>query len=162
MIDGLSDPKPRRMSSADRFGIRCAVLSRRDRADKDSDEGRGKSRRGYRWPPSGSPAVNKRGRPLSLPAAVAYLSGLTTEEKAIFLALLVFELTVVARDTYDIGQDGLINPARMRVINEIQHRISAYLVALRQDDAQPDSDDALMRIVLEHPEDTGLQRQLVA
>jgi hypothetical protein len=106
--------------------------------------------------------VIERGRELTIPAAVAYFSGLTTEEKTIFLALLVFELTIVARDTYDPGQDGLINPTRMRVINEIQHRISAYLVALKQDDAKPEPDDVLMRIVLEHPGDAGFRRQLVA
>ena len=57
-------------------------------------------------------------------------SDLSDIEKANFLARLAFELTIVARETYEVGTDNLEFPQEMRIINEIQHRILNYLSAL--------------------------------
>ncbi|HEX8202020.1 MAG TPA: hypothetical protein VF590_16210 [Isosphaeraceae bacterium] len=98
--------------------------------------------------------------PASVASSVASFSRLMAEEKAIFLALLVFELTLVGRETYDVGEEGLINPARLRVINEVLHRIASYLIAMKQEGSRPEHDEHLVRSVLDHPGDAGLQRQL--
>ncbi len=95
---------------------------------------------------------------VSEPAAI-FLS-YSSEEKQEFLAQLIHELTVIARDSYEVGQDGLTNPQRVRRINEVQHRVSAFLCALWRDDPQRYPDDLFLKIILEHPDDNILEQQL--
>ena len=82
------------------------------------------------------------------------------KEKEEFIAHLIHEITLIARDSYEVGQDGLTNPQRVRRINEVQHRLSAFLCALLSDDPDRYPDDVLAKIILEHPEDSVLERQL--
>ena len=84
------------------------------------------------------------------------------QEKAEFLLRLAHTLTVLARDTYEVGGDGLTEPSRLRRINELQHRVLSSLIALRKGDRKRYPDEVLVRFILEHPEDLELQRQLGA
>jgi hypothetical protein len=70
------------------------------------------------------------------------------------------ELSIIARDSYEVGRDGLTNPQRVRRINEVQHPVSAFLCALLRSDTQRYPDDVLLKIILEHPDDNILERQL--
>ncbi|HKQ53113.1 MAG TPA: hypothetical protein VJT74_12130 [Pyrinomonadaceae bacterium] len=92
--------------------------------------------------------------------AIAVFVSYSSREKEEFLAHLIHELTVVARDSYEVGGDGLTNPQRMRRVNEIQHRASDFLYALLRNNPHRYPDDHLVRIILEHPEDDELARQL--
>ena len=74
--------------------------------------------------------------------------------------LPITELTIRARDTYDVGGDGLDNPERMRSYNEVQHRLLGFLAALLKGDPKRYPDDVLIRIILEHPRDAVLQQQM--
>ena len=49
-----------------------------------------------------------------------------------FIADLTYELTIYARDTYETGSLGLVDPVRMRGINEIMHRLTYRLLGLIQ------------------------------
>src|SRR5439155_118255 len=91
---------------------------------------------------------------------VASFSALGSDGKACFLALLAHELTIVARDTYEVEGDSLSDPSRMRAINEVQHRLLGFLVALLTGDPMRYPDEVLVRIVLEDPRDAVLQQQL--
>jgi hypothetical protein len=93
--------------------------------------------------------------------AIEIFVSYSSEDKEEFLAHLMHALTVIARDSYEVGDDGLTNPQRVRRINEVQHRVSAYLYTLLRNDAQRYPDDVLMKIILEHPDDRELERQLV-
>jgi hypothetical protein len=84
----------------------------------------------------------------------------TAHEKIDFLVQFAHALTILARDTYAVGEDGLTNPSRLRIINEIQHRVTGCLMALCKNDSKRYPDDVLVRILLEHPEDLDLQHQL--
>lgn len=84
----------------------------------------------------------------------------STKEKEEFIARLIHEITLIARDNYEVGQDGLTNPQRVRRINEVQHRLSAFLCALLDDNPARYPADVLAKIILEHPEDSVLERQL--
>jgi hypothetical protein len=97
---------------------------------------------------------------MNIAEAIAYFTALSPEDKASFLARLVHELTMVARDTYEAGTENLTCPARMRAVNEIQHRLTAYLAALLGGDSRRYPDDILVRSVLEQPQDEILERQL--
>lgn len=97
---------------------------------------------------------------MTIDEAIAIFSAYSLREKEEFLAHLIYELTVVARDNYEVTGDGLTNSQRVRRINEIQHRLSAFLWALLRNDSKRYPDEVLVRIILEHPEDSVLERQL--
>jgi hypothetical protein len=82
------------------------------------------------------------------------------QEKTQFLIRFAHALTIMARDTYAVGEDGLTNPSRLRIINELQHRVTSFLIALIKNEVKRYPDDVLLRILLEHPEDMDLQRRL--
>jgi hypothetical protein len=82
------------------------------------------------------------------------------EEKIAFLLRLAHELTIVARDTYEAGTEGVTNAPRLRMLNEIQHRILAFLIALCDEDSRRYPDEVLAAIVLDGGQDQGLQSQL--
>ena len=84
----------------------------------------------------------------------------SAQEKIDLLIQLAHALTILARDTYAVGENGLTNPSRLRIINEIQHRVTGFLLALQRRDPKRYADDVLARIILEHPDDLGLQGQL--
>ena len=97
---------------------------------------------------------------MTIDEAIFAFSSYSAEEKKEFLAQLSYELTVVARGCYEVGAEGLTDPQRLRRINEVQHRVSAFLWALLRDDPRRYPDDVLIRIVLEQPDDEILGREL--
>jgi hypothetical protein len=92
--------------------------------------------------------------------AINTFSHYSPQEKNDFLLQLAHALTIIARDTYEVEGEGLTQPARLRRLNEVQHRIASFLVALMRQDGQRYPDDVLVRLILEHAEDLELQRQL--
>jgi len=54
---------------------------------------------------------------------------MTPSEREQWLARLLFILTVLARETYTVGEEGLDDPVRMRRFNELMHRTSSQLRA---------------------------------
>jgi len=92
--------------------------------------------------------------------AITVFVSFSSDEKAEFIAQLIYELTLVARESYEAGGYGLDDPKRMRRINELQHHTSAYLSALLRSDAGRYPDEVLVRIILDQPDDPALGRQL--
>ncbi|MBA3239732.1 MAG: hypothetical protein H0T60_00710 [Acidobacteria bacterium] len=92
--------------------------------------------------------------------AINIFASYSHAEKKEFLAQLMYELTLITRDSYEVGQDGLTNSRRVRRVNEVQHRVSAFLWALLRNDPQRFPDDVFIKIVLEHADDEMLGRQL--
>jgi len=82
------------------------------------------------------------------------------QEKIDFLVQIAHALTILARDAYTVEDQGLTNPSRLRLINEIQQRVTGFVLALRKNDVKRYPDDVLVRIILEPPEDLDLQQQL--
>lgn len=99
---------------------------------------------------------------MTIEEATAAFSSLSHDEKKEFIAQLIYELTIVARDSYEVGGVGLTNPERVRRVNEVQHRLGAFLFSLLRDDARRYPDDLLVRIILEHEGDDDFQRQMSA
>ena len=89
-----------------------------------------------------------------------FFGKLTREDKAQFLLRLAHELTIVGRYTYIPQTEELAYPQRLRTLNEIQHRLLAHCLALMEDNLKRYPDDVLLSIVLEHPEDVELERQV--
>ena|SRR5205085_6840342 len=97
---------------------------------------------------------------MTIDEAIAIFSAYSLREKEEFLAHLIYELTIVVRDSYEAGGDGLTNPQRVRSMNEVQHRLSAFLWALLRNDPKRYPDDILVKIILEHSDDSTLEQQL--
>ena len=92
--------------------------------------------------------------------AIESFTRFSAREKTDFLTHYSHRLTILARDTYEAGGQGLTNPSRLRAINEIQHRLTSFLLAIARQDRNRFSDEILIKILLDHPDDPGLQRQL--
>jgi hypothetical protein len=97
---------------------------------------------------------------MNLCDAIDTFINFSPQEKMHFLIRLAHMLTILARGTYEVGGEGVTEPSRLRLINEVQHRITDFLRALVQHDPRRYPDDVLMKIVLEHPDDLDLQQQV--
>jgi hypothetical protein len=62
--------------------------------------------------------------------ATSFFEYLSEKEKIKCLAFLSHELTILARETYEVGTENIVNQPMIREINEIQHRISNKLISL--------------------------------
>ena len=82
--------------------------------------------------------------------AIEIFSDLPTNEKADFLAQMAWELTVAARETYEVGTDNLTNPKLMRSINEIQHRLLSQLSAILRNDVNRFPDEVFWQIMFDN------------
>jgi hypothetical protein len=52
------------------------------------------------------------------------VASLSNHEKTIVLARLANELTICARDTYEVGTEGVLQPGVRRAYNELLHRVT--------------------------------------
>ena len=92
--------------------------------------------------------------------AIDTFSNYSPQEKIDFLIQLTHTLTILARDTYEVGGEGLTQPSRLRRMNEVQHWVTSCLVALLKQDAKRYPDSIFVRLILEHPEDLVFQQQV--
>ena len=59
-----------------------------------------------------------------------WFTSLDSPSKQRFLAALSRTLTIAGRNSYTVAAPGLDNPEQLKVINEVQHRVSACLLEL--------------------------------
>ena len=79
---------------------------------------------------------------------------LSTEAQARVLATFGHNMTIAARDTYEVQSPGVRAPQRLRDINEIQHRVFGHISALLTGERESRyPDDTLLSILLEHGDD---------
>jgi hypothetical protein len=97
---------------------------------------------------------------MTLSQAMDTFSNYSRQEKIDFLVHFAHTLTILARDTYEVGGEGLTQPSRLRRMNEVQHRIMGVLLALMKQEVKRYPDDVFVQLLLEHPDDLGLQQQL--
>ena len=61
------------------------------------------------------------------------VDSLSNHEKTVLLARLASELTICARETYEVGTDRVLQPELLRAYNELLHRVTgAVLDHLRE------------------------------
>ncbi len=71
-----------------------------------------------------------------------------------FLAMLSADLTVVAREGYEVGTEGIADAVWVRRVNEIHHRVAGHLVKLIYEDDERYPDDVFLNIVLGSDDET--------
>jgi hypothetical protein len=52
------------------------------------------------------------------------VASLSNHERTVILARLANELTICARDTYEVGTEGVLQPGILRAYNELLHRVT--------------------------------------
>ena len=92
--------------------------------------------------------------------AIEIFRNYSPQEKIDFLVHLAHALTILARDTYEVGGEGLTQPARLRRLTEMQHRVLGVVIALMKQETKRYPDEVLIRLILEHPDDLDLQQQV--
>jgi hypothetical protein len=93
--------------------------------------------------------------------AVRLLDSLLPEDKMRSFTRLCHNLTVVARDTYD-SAGGVTDAGRLRALNEIEHRMTGFLLALVAGDDGSDLDQAVARMFFSERADAHLARLLAS
>jgi hypothetical protein len=76
-------------------------------------------------------------------------------ERAQWLASFAAALTVAARDTYEVGGEGLCDPKRMRRVNELLHRTVNQLRHQLQD-GRGFPDDVFLPMVRDATAEIGI------
>ena len=61
----------------------------------------------------------------------------------------MYELTVAARATYEVGTEDLIDGPQLRRINELQHRLSAQVAKLASGDPNVMPDEVIVAVVFD-------------
>ena len=87
-----------------------------------------------------------------------WFSSATREEQVRWLSRLLFQISVFARDTYEVGTDNLTNPQKMRRFNELMHRITLHQLAFIDDDPKRFSDEIFFQFLSESLQEVGLRR----
>ncbi len=70
-------------------------------------------------------------------------------EQVKFLSRLGHQITIFARDTYEPDTDSLSNPAQLRCINEMMHRILGQQFKLLLGDCDRYPDDIFIKMIFE-------------
>ena len=86
---------------------------------------------------------------------------LPSNEQLRVLASFGHNLTIAARDSYEVGGTGLRSPERFRNINEVQHRVLAHIHALSLGDPKRYPDSVLLSIFFEYG-DEHLRAQILS
>jgi hypothetical protein len=72
---------------------------------------------------------------------------LDAASQARVLARIAQMLTVEARESYEVGTDGVTDPVALRRSNEVMHRITSQISALLEGDEKRFPDDVILRII---------------
>jgi hypothetical protein len=72
---------------------------------------------------------------------------LTEHRQALVLAAYAHELTILARNGYEVGTEQLSDPQLVRRLNEVQHRVASAIVSRLQGSKERYPDDALIDII---------------
>jgi hypothetical protein len=85
---------------------------------------------------------------MALDQAVSTDSALSTGEQLRVLAEYAHHLTVVARGTYVPHTEDIADPRRLRLLNEVQHRVTGHMRHLMSGSIQRYPDDVIVRTII--------------
>ena len=98
---------------------------------------------------------------MDIEEATTLLDSLSPQVKLRAFARLCHNLTVVARDTYD-SASGVTDAGRLRALNEIQHRMTGFLLSLVGGEDACYLDQAVARMLFSDRADAHLARLLAS
>lgn len=78
---------------------------------------------------------------------------LSLARKTAVLAWIMHELTIAARDTYEVGTEEIASGPRLRRFNELQHRLSAQVARYASGDSGGISDETVVKMIYDLGDD---------
>jgi hypothetical protein len=97
---------------------------------------------------------------MNLQSEIDYFNDMAALDQARFLALLLHELSVEARQTYGSAADLIGDGLRMRFLNEMVCRVARFTEQLLGDDANRPANEVLMRMLLAPRTDKTAQQMI--
>jgi exoribonuclease II len=85
---------------------------------------------------------------MNLRSEIEFYSELRLVDKARLLNLFLHELAEEARGTYGAGFDQVHDPAHLRFVNELTHRLTRVIEQLLAEEATRPADDIVLRMLL--------------
>ncbi len=98
---------------------------------------------------------------MNLQSEIDYFNDMAALDQARFLALLLHEISVEARQTYGSAADLIGDGLRMRFLNEMVCRVARFTEQLLADDANRPANDVLMRMLLAPRTDKTAQQMIL-
>lgn len=96
---------------------------------------------------------------MTVDQALSIYRGLNANEQQRFLAALAYELTILAREAYSVGEQGINHPRLIRVINEMQHRLLATVAKHLEGDQERFPDEVLLQGLSHAAQVGGFEQQ---
>jgi hypothetical protein len=93
--------------------------------------------------------------------AVTTYAALDPTRQLRVLADFAHRLTITARGTYIEGTEDIADPRRLRMLNEVQHRVTGHIRNLLAEDRNRYPDDVLVRIAVAE-DDTELLHNMAS
>lgn len=87
-----------------------------------------------------------------------WFSSASREQQIRWISSLLFQISIFARGTYEVGTEDLTDPQRMRRFNELFHRITLHQLALFDDNPKRFSDEIFFQFLSEAIQEVGLRR----
>lgn len=84
---------------------------------------------------------------MTIEEAIAAFRDLSRDEQIRFLVVYANELTIFARLTYEVGTERVLEPTKLRELNEIQHRVTDHARNLLKAAPYRYPDDVLIRAI---------------
>ena len=81
--------------------------------------------------------------------ALSLYRGKSEQEQMKILARLSHQITIFARDTYELESEGLSSPEKLRCINEIMHRVLGQLNKHLNSDSSRYPDDLFIKMIFD-------------
>ena len=92
--------------------------------------------------------------------AISLYCAKSEQEKMMILARLSHQITIFARDTYELENEGLSEPEKLRCINEIMHRILGQLNKHLYSDSDRYSDDVFVKMIFDMADRSHMWKSL--
>jgi len=85
---------------------------------------------------------------MNIDSEIRHFSELSSLDQARFLARLMYELTLEARNFYAPGGLQQLDLNKLRFLNEIQHRLTRFMEQILIDDPARPSDEMMLKLLL--------------
>ncbi len=85
---------------------------------------------------------------MNIDSEIGHFTEMTSVDQGRFIARLMYELTLEARNYYGHGGEQPIDANRLRFLNEIQHRLSRFIEQILLDDPGRPTDEVMIRLLL--------------
>ena len=97
---------------------------------------------------------------MNMTEVISQYSQKSESQQAKFLSRLAHQITIFARDTYELDGNLLLDPARLRGINEIMHRIIGQQFKLLSGDTSRYPDDFLIKTIFDMATECNFEKHM--